>query len=181
MPKTKDSTDSTGPIYGVQLIDVLSLGDGSMQQAMPTRKDLKAAAQMSQRTAAGYEVLLTHYRESQAENERLKAILNECWTAAGLLGENWTQKPDQAVDYSIDLVQQILDNAGDAAALNDEEAAHQDTLRLWEESKARVDRLSKANAVLRGRLADIASDSAFQPGLHAAAGIAEADEILSPK
>jgi hypothetical protein len=108
MPKTKDRIEE-GPIYGVPLIDSLPLGEGAMLQAMPTRRDLERVAEMSQRTVAGYEVLLAHYRESQSQNERL----------------------------------------------------------------------TRANAVLRGRLADIASDSAFQPALHAATGISEADEILT--
>ena len=50
-----------------------------------------------------------------------------------------------------------------------------------EELRKTVEKLTRANAVLRGRLADIASDSAFQPALHAAAGISEADEILNSK
>lgn len=51
-----------GPIYEqVELIESLPLGTGSMRQAMPCREDLQLVARVSQRTAAGYEVLLAHY------------------------------------------------------------------------------------------------------------------------
>lgn len=48
-----------------------------------------------------------------------------------------------------------------------------------QELKAEVERLIKANSVLRVRLCDIAAGVAIQPQLHAAAGIKEADEILN--
>lgn len=51
-------------------------------------------------------------------------------------------------------------------------------LMSYKEADAMLEKLTKANAILRYRLSDIASDSAFQPALHAAAGIAEADAIL---
>lgn len=50
-----------GPIYNVQLIDTLPLGTGGMLQQMPDRKDLEKVLHISQRTVAGYEVLLSHY------------------------------------------------------------------------------------------------------------------------
>ena len=52
-----------GPIYGVELIDVLPLGSGSMKQAMPSRMDLNRALKVNQRTVAGYEVLLASWRD----------------------------------------------------------------------------------------------------------------------
>lgn len=61
------TTDEVGPIYGVPLIDVLPLGSGSMKQAMPGREDLRRASMRSERTAAGYEVLLNHYRNQCEE------------------------------------------------------------------------------------------------------------------
>lgn len=62
----------TGPVYGVNLIDVLPLGNGAMKQAMPTRSDLLKVQKISERTVAGYEVLLDHYRHQVSEVERLK-------------------------------------------------------------------------------------------------------------
>ena len=53
-----------GPIYGVALIEIMPFG--GMKQAMPSRADLKEAAKVSERTAAGYEVLLSRYREQGA-------------------------------------------------------------------------------------------------------------------
>jgi hypothetical protein len=50
-------TGETGPIYGVELIDTLPLA-GSMRQAMPSRADLERVRKYSERTVAGYEVLL---------------------------------------------------------------------------------------------------------------------------
>lgn len=46
-----------GPIYGVPLIDELPLS-GGMFQAMPSRDDLIQVKKISQRTVAGYEVLM---------------------------------------------------------------------------------------------------------------------------
>lgn len=66
-------TNQTGPIYGVELIDSLPLGGGSMLQAMPSRSDLEQVKKISQRAVAGYEVLLDHYRDKCREVERLKA------------------------------------------------------------------------------------------------------------
>jgi hypothetical protein len=52
-----------GPVYGVQLIDTLPLGQGGMLQQLPCRSDLEKVCKVSYRTAAGYEVLLSHYLE----------------------------------------------------------------------------------------------------------------------
>ena len=52
-----------GPVYGVELITDLPL-DGGMRQAMPSRRDLQQVREISERTAAGYEVLLEHYRRA---------------------------------------------------------------------------------------------------------------------
>jgi len=54
-----------GPVYGVELIDTLPL-DGGMKQAMPGRVDLEKVLKISERTVAGYEVLLEHYRRLKA-------------------------------------------------------------------------------------------------------------------
>jgi hypothetical protein len=66
-----------GPIYGVELIDNLNLGTGSMRQAMPSRLDLQEVAKISTRTVAGYEVLLSHYRDQQQRIAKLEAALRE--------------------------------------------------------------------------------------------------------
>ena len=65
-----------GPIYGIALIDSLPLDDG-MRQAMPSRRDLDDVYSHSQRTVAGYEVLLEHYKRGQAEIERLKTLVRD--------------------------------------------------------------------------------------------------------
>ena len=71
-----------GPIYGVELIDTLPIGTGSMLQQMPDREDLQATRKFSDRTAAGYEVLLSHWRaQSELCDRLLKALL--CPTCGG--------------------------------------------------------------------------------------------------
>lgn len=57
-----------GPVYGVPLRGSLPLLGESrgeipcgMVQALPTRQDLEMTRKVSERTAAGYEVLLSHY------------------------------------------------------------------------------------------------------------------------
>ena len=67
------SKDS-GPVYGVRLIDTLPLGSGAMLQAMPSRQDLIDARSMSERTVAGYEVLLSHYRELLIYKEAMDSM-----------------------------------------------------------------------------------------------------------
>lgn len=84
-PKT---TDETGPIYGVPLIDTLPLGNGSMLQQMPDRFELDVTRKMSERTVAGYEVLLGHYLNQCDEVERLKGLIRDViqgdWSITGL-------------------------------------------------------------------------------------------------
>lgn len=56
-------TGEFGPVYGVALIDTLPLGEtGGMCQAMPSRADLEQVAKRNARVAAGYEILLGHYK-----------------------------------------------------------------------------------------------------------------------
>lgn len=82
MPNDK----SVGPIYGVQLIDVLPLNpdksEGMLQQ-MPSAEDLKRCRQRGERVCAGYEVLLHHWRARGAEIERLQKRLAKLNTAIG--------------------------------------------------------------------------------------------------
>ena len=61
---------TVGPIYGVELLDSLPL-DGGMRQALPSAEDLVQVRNVSERTVAGYEVLLEHY-------QRLREALLAC-------------------------------------------------------------------------------------------------------
>jgi hypothetical protein len=54
-----------GPVYGVPLRGSLPIG--GMTQALPTRQDLEMTRKVSERTAAGYEVLLSHYNRRSEE------------------------------------------------------------------------------------------------------------------
>lgn len=58
-----------GPIYGVELIDTLPLGNGGWTQQMPSRSDLEGVKgyRQGQRVVAGYEVLLNHYKSILAD------------------------------------------------------------------------------------------------------------------
>lgn len=58
-----------GPVYGIELITELPLGVGGMVQAMPSRNDLEQVCKINERTAAGYEVLLSHYQRLKKELE----------------------------------------------------------------------------------------------------------------
>lgn len=57
-------SNELGPVYGVPLIDTLPFGSGGMKQQMPSRDDLEFVRKRNARVAAGYEVLLAHYREA---------------------------------------------------------------------------------------------------------------------
>ena len=63
----------SGPIYGVRLIRDLPIG--GMLQAMPSREDLELVRKYSERTVAGYEVLLQHYRNQTDEVSRLTGLI----------------------------------------------------------------------------------------------------------
>jgi hypothetical protein len=78
-------SEEHGPIYNVPLIDSLPLTEGGMRQAMPSRADLDAVHYRHDRVVAGYEVLLAHYQESQAQLSALRAELE----AVNALGRQW--------------------------------------------------------------------------------------------
>lgn len=62
------SNKGNGPVYGVELIDTLPLGKGGFFQEMPSEADLRDVMKRSrcgERVAAGYEVLLNHYRTTK--------------------------------------------------------------------------------------------------------------------
>lgn len=64
-----------GPVYGIRLIHSLPVGTGTMIQTMPSRSDLEKTADVSERTAAGYEILLSKYRQQREEISRLTALI----------------------------------------------------------------------------------------------------------
>lgn len=74
----------TGPLYNVPLIDALPLGDGGYQQKMPSRKDLILCEHSHKRVAAGYEVLLAHYRQVCDECDMLKHLLSKAQLSQAL-------------------------------------------------------------------------------------------------
>lgn len=78
----------SGPVYGVRLIDTMPLGSGGMLQQMPDRQELEEVKKRSHRTVAAYEVLLSHYRQSTEEVERLKGVIRQViageWSPTGL-------------------------------------------------------------------------------------------------
>ena len=63
-----------GPVYGVPLRHSLPLTGQAcgMIQALPSRSDLEQVRKVSERTAAGYEVLLSHYNEQIEKMKRLE-------------------------------------------------------------------------------------------------------------
>jgi hypothetical protein len=63
MLKVFSDREEVGPVYGVKLIDSLPLNGGTMYQAMPSRADLEQVRKINERVAAGFEVLLGHYRQ----------------------------------------------------------------------------------------------------------------------
>jgi hypothetical protein len=65
-----------GPVYGsIPLIDTLPINGGSMTQQMPNLDDLKLVRKRSERTVAGYEVLLCHWHNQVEEIKRLKEVI----------------------------------------------------------------------------------------------------------
>lgn len=78
-----------GPCYGVELLDKLPLGGGGMKQALPTRSDLERVREISERTAAGYEVLLDHYYDRRDEVDSLKAQVAHLADGFDELAEVW--------------------------------------------------------------------------------------------
>lgn len=77
--KQGDKDAGVGPIYGVQLIDSLPLGSGSMRQALPDQEDLLSALDAdtawSGRLVAGYELLLHRYQKVVEALEATKGCL----------------------------------------------------------------------------------------------------------
>lgn len=87
-----------GPVYGVRLIDSLPIGTGSMRQAMPDARDLALANdRVGTRVAAGFEVLLDHYRRVCDLNDELRRL-------AGFVCElDWSDNDEDAVQRIDDL------------------------------------------------------------------------------
>lgn len=68
-----------GPIYGAKL-SIESLPVGGMLQAMPTRADLEQVAEVNERVAAAFEVLLWHYVNQAADPMAAERIANDLFT-----------------------------------------------------------------------------------------------------
>jgi hypothetical protein len=60
-----EEQEEFGPIYGVKLVKSLPIAGSGMFQAMPSRKELEQVRQVSQRLAAGYELLLWNHLQAQ--------------------------------------------------------------------------------------------------------------------
>ena len=80
-----------GPIYSVELIDSLPIGTGSMRQAMPSRDDLNQVVMVNLRAAAGYEVLLDHWRDQQEHIEHMEHLMHEAleWGLGRVHAHGW--------------------------------------------------------------------------------------------
>ena len=59
-----------GLIYGGELLDSLPL-DGGCRQQLPSADDLRRVRKVSERTVAGYEVLLEHFRRRRILSDAL--------------------------------------------------------------------------------------------------------------
>ena len=78
-------TTERGTVYGVELLSSLPLdGSGLMHQALPSRNDLEQVRKVSERTAAGYEVVLEHYQRAVVAANEAEAIIVRL--SAGLRG-----------------------------------------------------------------------------------------------
>lgn len=81
-----------GPVYGVELIKTLPIGGGLMIQAMPSRDDLEQVRKLNERTAAGYECLLAHYRRERRETLGFLASLHNGVQASRLASDGgWSR------------------------------------------------------------------------------------------
>ena len=87
-----------GPIYGVELIDTLPLGSGQMIQQMPSRADLEQSRTHGDRVAAGYEILLAHYRDAMT----LLRQFNPEWCSCGGVSK-WCEQTKALVERQGDV------------------------------------------------------------------------------
>lgn len=71
MPKAESKA---GPLYGVELLESLPIGNAGWSQAMPGREELARVAKISSRTVAAYEVLTAQYLRLKAESEKLESV-----------------------------------------------------------------------------------------------------------
>ena len=81
-----------------------------------------------------------------AERDEARALLTQCWDAAGLLCAHMTGKPGQAWEEGEDLANQIEDLAGRAGEENDRD-----------ELESQVDALRASNARLRAAAEKVCS------------------------
>lgn len=96
-----------GPIYGVELIESLPLG-GAMLQSMPSRADLERVAERSQRTVAGYEVLLANYYSLLEACKKAVRELNEIRARDGVPYTHQGIKASVCEDYFSSVVDECF-------------------------------------------------------------------------
>lgn len=96
-----------GPIYNVPLIDSLPIGTGMMKQAMPSRQDLLQVQQLSERTVAGYEVLLSHYSETIRREESKQNILEKVFGFATKMSRSGCADRARAGNDMLELLDQM--------------------------------------------------------------------------
>lgn len=97
----------TGPIYNVPLIDTLPLGYGGMWQQLPSRQDLEDVRTMSQRTVAGYEVLMKHYHEAIRNDAAKQNILEKVFGFATKMSRSGSADRARAGNDMLELLDQM--------------------------------------------------------------------------
>ncbi len=125
-----------GPIYGVELIDVLPLNYGQeggfgMTQAMPSCSNLAGVQRYRQgeRVVAGYEVLLNQWRGQQAELAELRTEVNA--HRAKARDEYWAWQGD-GTDFPESLTCPVLISASDLRGVLAENEQADLSNELWE-------------------------------------------------
>jgi len=90
----------TGPMFGVDLIDVLPLGAHGLKQEMPSRQDLIAVAESNvlgaDRVAAAYEVLLQHFQQTLIRTQVQAARVEQIVTLLRGLRDDLKSRAKQA-------------------------------------------------------------------------------------
>jgi len=84
-----------GPIYEVELIDSLPINSGPMRQAMPSEHDLSTimGTAHTNRTVAGYEVLLNHWRQA------CQFLAEQVYLAGDMCGSELPEETRRAKEY----------------------------------------------------------------------------------
>jgi chromosome segregation ATPase len=138
-----------GPIYGVELIETLPLGGGVMLQQMPTRGDLQWVRTHCDRVAAGYEVLLSHWRKAIKERDEALAELQKTLDAGAVWEGAYRESQQESASEIERLTRELADaraKVADYAALERDVKWANDRLGVLESE------LSNAAAVLQKSL-----------------------------